>query len=104
MKYINSEIFGITFGFFFAIPTANDIFIEHIAPIILQTSSEPIVRFLIFLVQTLVFILPLIIWYNLIKKYGVNMRGIRTANHERNIVISVVLGILSGLIIQRVVF
>ena len=104
MKYINSEVFGITFGFFFAIPTANDIFIEYIAPIILQTNPAPIIKLLLLIIQVLVFALPLIVWFNLIKKYSVNMRGVRTANHDRNIVISVILGILFGLIVQRIIF
>jgi hypothetical protein len=104
MKYINSEVFGITFGFFFAIPTAHDIFLKYVAPIILQNSSEFIIYLLILIIEVLIFVLPLIIWYKLIKKYYVNMRGIRTMNHERNIIFSVILGAILGLIVQRIIF
>jgi hypothetical protein len=103
MKYINSEVFGITFSFFFAIPTAQDVFLEYVAPVLLENNSNQLISFIIFIIQILIFIIPLAILCNLVKKYY-NMRGIRTANHERNIIISLSLGTLLGLMIQRIVF
>jgi len=103
MKYINQEIFVVTFGFFFSFPTAIDIFLEYIAPSIESSTTNSVIPFGIGIITILVFLMAWVGLYDLIKKYY-SMRGIMTGNHSRNIWIAIILGVFCGLIAKGIIF
>jgi len=102
MRYINLEIFWLTFGFLFSIPHFEDIFLQYIAPELIKNSSDISVSLIIFVVWCIVFLSSFLSLFDVIRKI-IKMRGILTNNPIRNIAIAIVLGIILGYIAQRAV-
>ncbi len=55
MNNTQSEIVAVVFGFTFSIPNADSLFLDYIAPIILQENSSPTIPFLIALLYAILF-------------------------------------------------
>lgn len=69
----------------------------------LKNNTNPVIPLGIAIIGFLVFILSWMGLFDIIRKYH-KMRGIITDNHVRNFVLAVILGAITGIVLQRILF
>ncbi|MEK6919310.1 MAG: hypothetical protein AABW73_04730 [Nanoarchaeota archaeon] len=100
---LNKQIFFGAMGLFFSFPTAEETFLQYIAPTVLRDSTNPSIPILIGLIGILIAISS-ISWLIIIAKQIKKMWGILTDKHLRNMVFAFFLGAVVGMALKVIVF